>query len=116
MRIYLICSVRNATDEQIQFAENYVKQLEEAGHVVHYPPRDVDQTDDGTGLNICISHAAAIRKADEVHILWDKDSKGSHFDLGMAFVLDKPFVYVDNYETTPYKSYGNVIKAIGRKA
>lgn len=115
MKIYIICSVRNATEEQIAFAENYVRRLEHQGHEVHYPPRDTDQTDDGTGLNICISHRDAMEECDEVHVLWDKDSKGSHVDFGMAFAHYKPIVYVDNFATTPYKSYGNVIKAIGSK-
>ena len=53
---------------------------------------------------------------DEIHFWWDKDSKGSHFDFGMAFMLEafKPVKYVMAEEIieTAHKSYGNVIRKL----
>jgi nucleoside 2-deoxyribosyltransferase len=93
MQIYLICPVRNCTPEQHDAIASYVAELEAAGHTVHYPPRDVDQ-DDPTGYRICCAHRTAMRWADRVDIIWDATSTGSHFDLGMAFALDKPVMVV----------------------
>jgi len=45
MKIFLICSVRDATDEEKIEQEEYIKRLERAGHGVHWPPRDTDQND-----------------------------------------------------------------------
>jgi hypothetical protein len=67
----------------------YVASLEAEGHSVHNPVRDVYQGDP-TGYNICVEHLDSMRAADEVHVIWDVESKGSHFDLGMAFALGKP--------------------------
>ena len=50
MKIFLICPVRTSDDRY--FADWIVYRLEQEGHTVHYPPRDVDQTDDGVGLEI----------------------------------------------------------------
>lgn len=90
--------------------------LESAGHRVHYPPRDVDQTDDGVGLAISEAHRAAMVRCDEVHVVWDPGSTGSHFDFGMAFMLQAwrkvPIVLARPVELTATKSYGNKLAAV----
>lgn len=120
MNIYLIMPVRLATKESDDIATKYVAKLEAEGNHVHFPPRDVDQTDDGCGLRICKAHRNAMFSADEVHVLWDSDSKGSHFDLGMAFIVQliNPFLkfrLVKVPEKTLTKSYTNVLLAISDK-
>jgi hypothetical protein len=91
MRIYLICPVRGIADQSEAAA--YVAELEANGHRVHFPPRDVDQNDT-TGARICYEHREAMLDADAVHVIWDVDSKGSHFDLGMAYAMGLPIVGV----------------------
>lgn len=111
-KIYLICPVRGCDEYTSKALDTYVTQLESEGHEVHYPPRDVDQTDDGIGLEICETHLASMKESDEVHVWWEISSKGSHFDFGMAYALDIPITVINSYETTEYKSYGNVLKAL----
>lgn len=91
MKIYIICPVRNTNPEIQDSILAYVHKLENDGHMVHFPPRDVDQTDP-TGIIICRKHHAAMVDADEVHAVWDSTSYGSHFDLGMAYALGKKVV------------------------
>lgn len=114
--IYLICPVRNATAEDKLFADNYVQQIEKSGKTVHYPPRDVDQTEDGIGFAISDTHRQVMADCSEVHIIWDAESKGSHFDLGMAFMLEKlkgiKIVVARPFEKSEKRSYGNLIKYI----
>ena len=86
MKIYIVCSVRNATDSVRVRLEALTDWLEYRGHDVHLPHRDTDQ--EATGLEICMENAAAISMADEIFVVYDKDSQGSHFDLGMVFALD----------------------------
>jgi len=120
MHIYLICPVRNCPEEVSRFADDYVRRLEADGATVHYPPRDVDQTDDGIGLTISQAHRVAMKACDEVHVIWDPRSLGSHFDFGMAFMLqawrEVPIVLASPVERTPGKSYGNKLAAIARPA
>ena len=115
-RIYLICPVRNCTETAKRFADDYVARLEADGASVHYPPRDVDQTDDGVGLAISEAHRAAMLTCDEVHVIWDSTSLGSHFDFGMAFMLQAwrnvPIVLARPVDLTPSKSYGNKLAAL----
>jgi hypothetical protein len=115
-RVYLICPVRDRTEADRRFADDYVAGLEARGMLVHYPPRDVDQTDDGVGLAISTAHRAAMLNCDEVHVIWDARSVGSHFDFGMAFMLrawrQVPIVIARPYERTATKSYGNKLAAI----
>ena len=105
MRIFLVCPVRG--HDQSEYL-HYVEQLEKSGHVVHYPPRDTDQNDD-TGLRICEDNRRAIEEADEVHVIWDGQSQGALFDIGMAFMLRKKIVAVSLPERTPTKSFQNMI-------
>lgn len=113
-KIYLICPVRNCSEEVQKQLEDYVSVQEALGHKIHFPPRDCKQ--DQRGFGICDTHREAMVNCDEVHFWWDKESKGSHFDFGMAFMLEhfKPIKYVmaEEIEETPHKSYGNVIRKL----
>jgi len=65
------------------------------------------------GIDICNAHAKAMRECDAVGIVWDVDSKGSHFDLGMAFILSKPVTLLKALQPdVGGKSYLKVIKAL----
>lgn len=114
-KIFIISPVRAAKQEILDYLAEYVSKLEEEGHTVHFHVRDVDQTDDGLGLNIITAHRRAMRDADEVHIWWDDDSRGSLFDFGTAwaFSVDKPKKFVainrDEIKSTPGKSYTNIL-------
>ena len=90
----------------------YAEQQRELGHHVHFPPDDDAPQDDPTGVEICRAHRDAMHAADEVHVFWDVSSKGSHFDLGMAYALGKKIVPVVCYQPDPAgKSYWKVMQA-----
>jgi hypothetical protein len=132
MKIYLICSVRKNSPEETSVVEKYVKYLEFQGHKVHFSLRDCDQTDDGIGLKICETHRAAMHRSDECHVIWNPESIGSHFDLGMAFMLQyiKPdfkikiamqvgesgYEYINYPQMTPNKSYTNVLRELNKRS
>lgn len=110
MHIYVVCSVRDADEGRTAEVEKYVKYLEDQGHKVHFPQRDVNQADE-TGINIVRPHRKAMREADRVDIFWDVNSKGSHFDIGMAFMAEAPIHVVMAYQNdTDGKSYYKVMK------
>lgn len=112
MKVFLICPVRNATQEQIARMTQYIDHLEAAGDRVYYPARDNPyENTDSVGLMICNTNTQAIKEADEVHIFWDESSHGSLFDLGAAFALKKKLriVNLDDVERTDHKSFANVI-------
>lgn len=111
MRVYVICPVRHADPFVLNALELYVAQLERGGKTVHYPPRDAPQ-ECPTGRAICEAHRSAMMAADEVHVFWDVESKGSHFDLGMAYALDKRIVPVKHMrgDDPPGKSYWKVMQ------
>ena len=109
MKIHLICPVRNVTDEQQEEIDTYVEALRLEGNTVHNPKYAVDQ-DDATGYNICLGHLTSMSSANRVDIFWDVNSKGSHFDLGMAFAMNKAVKLVKTYTPdTEGKSYVKVI-------
>ena len=84
-RVFLICPVRFATDEEAKLLEDYVSKLESQRYEVHYPKRDTNQEDSTGGYQICRDNCKAIKKAHEIHIYWNETSQGSLFDLGVAF-------------------------------
>ena len=103
---FLICPVRGVDPKE---TENIVKDLEDKGTKVHWPPRDTNQ-DDPIGFDICTQNKQAIKDADEVHVVWDEKSQGCLFDLGMAFSMDKKINIVDIPEETSQKSFQNMIR------
>ena len=103
---FLICPVRGVDPKE---TENIVKDLEDKGTKVHWPPRDTNQ-DDPIGFDICTQNKQAIKDADEVHVVWDEKSQGCLFDLGMAFSMDKKINIVDIPEETSQKSFQNMMR------
>jgi hypothetical protein len=84
--VYIICPVTIADDKDKNNLNAYVSFLEDDGYRVYYPGRDTDQKE--SGFDICLQNGAAIQEADEVHVFYKSSSKGSHFDLGVAFAFD----------------------------
>lgn len=107
MKIFIICTVRSATPEYRKRLEEYVANLEAAGHIVHLPHRDTNQN--GTGFEICTQNGDAIATSDEVHIFYNTESQGTHFDMGVAFALKKVIKFVDRTILTPEKSFKNML-------
>lgn len=107
MKSFLICPVRGL-DPQAHAA--IVARLESDGFTVHWPPRDTDQ-DDPTGLRICRDNAKAIADADVVHVIWDGQSQGCLFDLGVAFALGKAVSPISLPAPTEGKSFQNMVQA-----
>lgn len=83
--IFLICPVRNSSEETTQEIAAYVQKLEDAGYRVYWPTRDTKQ-DDPVGMRICRDNGRAILLADEVHVWYNAGSQGTVFDLGMYFM------------------------------
>ena len=107
MKIFIICSVRDATQKYRDELEAYTSKLERDGITVHLPHRDTDQT--VTGIGICTQNKNAIMDSDEVHIFYNRSSQGTHFDMGMAFVLKKKIVLVSTAQRTAEKSFQNTL-------
>jgi len=94
MNIFIISSVRNADLATKNKLDVYCICLEAMGHFVHLPHRDTDQA--AKGIDICRQNMEAIKNADEVHIFYNGESQGIHFDLGMAFALGKQISVIEN--------------------
>lgn len=111
MKYFLICPVRNATNVQVEHMQNWIFSKRSQGDTVYYPGTDTDQNDP-VGYRICSDNRKALAAADKIAIFWDKDSKGSLFDLGMAFALKKSLeiINLDEIEPTEGKSFSNMIR------
>lgn len=97
-KIFIICTVRNATQQYLDKLYAYVENLETEGHEVHLPPRDTKQEDETGGYVICRTNMAGMMWADEVHVSYNEKSTGTHFDLGMAFMAHKKIHVFDGPE------------------
>lgn len=109
MKIYVICPVRSADPDSTQRIRGYVMDLRKDGHYVFFPPDDAPQSDP-TGKAIVEVEREAVREADEIHVFWDVDSRGSHFDLGMAVAFEKKIVGIDCLQPDlPGKTYWKAV-------
>lgn len=106
-KLFIICTVRGASDEYKQELEDYVAVKESEGCTVHLPHRDTKQ--DQNGIDICSDNTYAINEADEVHVFYNSKSQGTHFDLGVSFALRKKLVVVKNEEYGEGKSFPRMI-------
>ena len=107
MKIYIVCTVRNATEEYRKKLEEHTKLLEDAGNEVYLPHRDTKQDD--TGIKICNSNVDAICRADIIHVFYNRESQGTHFDLGAAFALKKEIIIVENEPYNEGKSFSRML-------
>ena len=119
-KIVIICPVRNAVQEIQGQVKKYVRTLERAGHTVHWPPRDNDQSDP-VGTRICSQMRRAMKDAHEVHIWYDPESQGTLFDIGMLFAFllesDKKVIIInrDQVKVTSHKSFQNVLLELAKE-
>ena len=107
MKIFIICTVRGATEEYKKKLEDYTKSLENEGNIVHLPHRDTKQ--DARGIDICMQNATAIKEADEVHIFYNSSSQGTHFDMGVSFALGKKIIIAESEEVPIGKSFQRML-------
>lgn len=108
--VFLICPVRDANEDQKKRMTEYIANLEHQGLRVYYPARDTYQVDH-IGFRICTDNTKAIRDSAEIHIFYDPESRGTLFDLGVAFALKKKLIIVNTDEVAPTdgKSFANMI-------
>lgn len=107
MKVFIICAVRGATEEYITKLEKYVSDLEASGVDVYAPHRDTEQW--RLGIEICRQNMSAIKGSDEIHIFYSSKSQGTHFDMGVAFALNKKVVIVENEQLTKGKSFQRML-------
>lgn len=107
-KIYILCNIRVMSDEVRQQLNEYVIELTNKGYLVQLPHQDDNQNK--SGYEICQQNMKYIKKADEIHIFYNNQSKGLHFDLGMAFILKKPIVVVKNELYSGGKSFPRMLK------
>ena len=107
MKFFIICTVRGASEEYKKKLEDYVAKLESEGNEIHLPHRDTNQA--GSGTQICTQNMKAIMESDEVHVFYNPDSQGTHFDLGVAFAFGKKLKVVENISYGEGKSFAGMI-------
>ena len=83
--VYMLCPVREATDDEKEFLLDYKKELEEKGLKVWYPA-DTPQEDETGGYRIVTDHCDEILDAKTSHIYWNETSTGSKVDLGSILI------------------------------
>lgn len=105
-KTYLICPVRDVNPLLVW---PVVDQLEIEGWDVYWPARDANQ-DDATGFNILDVHRFHMNDRPFVHLFWLPSSKGSLFDLGMAFAGHKELIVLSQPEPSkPGKSFERMV-------
>lgn len=86
---FLICTVREADENDLKFINDYLLKLRSQGKKIYYPAEDTEQVDSSGGYQICSDNCKAIMDSEETHVYWTDKSQGTKFDLGMAFLLHK---------------------------
>ena len=114
-KAFIICPVRNISDNYREGIEEQVRQLEKS-YQVYYPARDTEQSN--PEYVICYDNLSALANADVVFVVWDGKSQGCLFDLGMAFALNKEIKTITGYmpATTYHKSFQNLIFALEERS
>jgi len=104
-KVFLICSVRNTSKQDIDKFREYKKEKRKEGYFVHYPNDDTPQ-DDPIGQNICIINKEAIKESIEVHLYWNPTSVGTRFDLSMVVMANKKLMIINEDELKkPFDEY-----------
>jgi len=116
MNIFVIRPIRGIGKEKDEAYKFQVQEIKNTCEFVYGEPVNIydpametDQT--GSEVKICQQNLDAIKKADVVYVIWDGNSQGVLFDLGMAFALGKEIRPVIGYfpKMTKEKSFANLI-------
>ena len=102
MKKFFIIHSKGLTDKASKLAD----ELRSEGNEVYVPGIETPQ--DSDVLTISKKNREAMRKSDEVRIIWDGTSHGVVFDLGMAFAMEKPM----KLEYIIPKSMGGLMKLL----
>ena len=97
-KTFIIGSVREASKNEEEIGEVLKERLKQIGVRAHLPKKDTVQ--EARGLHVCMQNGEAIRESDKVTLLYNENSKGTHFDLGESFKLRKeiiPLLFQYNY-------------------
>lgn len=105
--VFIICSVRGMDKDYLDKLFRYAESLEAEGKTVYLPPRDTNQS--LSGLDINKSNREGIKNADEIHVFYNPNSSGTHFDLGQAFAFKKPIKIIEEIELPTGSVYNNTI-------
>ena len=109
MKVYILCPVRKMTDDEKEIVEKYIDEMSKEFEVHSY--KNVEQNCK-TGSSIVLAHQKALEECDEVHVFWNCESTGSHFDLGMAYALGKTIIFVELFKDNEGKSYYKALNEI----
>ena len=101
--IFLISPVRNASEEQKKEIEEYKRICEQLKYKIYVPHLDTVQTDLLGGYTICHRNALGLSSSDAVHMYYDQNSRGSMFDLGVAYACEEPLIII-NKDRIEYNS------------
>lgn len=108
-KFFLICPVRNASEEQKVEMNEYADNAINNGFIVHNPNGDTVQKDMFGGYAICRQNAFGIATSSEIRMFYDQSSKGSMFDLGVAYYLNKPLIVLNEnkikYDITDFGDF-----------
>ncbi len=108
-KFFVICPVRNATEAKKIEMKEYVDNAKESGYIVHNPNGDTVQEDKFGGYAICRQNAFGMSSSSEIRMFYDQSSKGSMFDLGVAYYLNKPLKVLNEdkikYDETDFGDY-----------
>lgn len=112
VNVFVISPVRRANEDHRRFLRNYrdIWDSPEGGCNLYIPMFDTKQ--DMSELEINMKHKRLIETCDEVHVLYQSESSGIHFDLGMAFMAGKPIRVIGDIKETDEKSYANFLNTL----
>lgn len=114
---FVICPVREATDETEIFIKEYISEQEKKGKKIYWPKINTNQIDE-IGARICIENVNALANSKEIKVFYDPSSKGSHFDIGNVFLLyfltDKPISLINTPEDKEGKSFVKLINFLDK--
>jgi hypothetical protein len=108
-KVFIIRPVRltnYSIDKAIEGIRNAYSETVE----IHDPSIHTDQ--EANEYEICSNNSSAIKNADEIWLWYNDQSKGSHFDIGIAFTLNKPIRFINNVNKYRFCSEKTFVKMI----
>ena len=81
----MLCSVRNATDEEKTYLLDCKRRIKEKGFKVHYFA-ETSPGDEIGGFRIVMDHCNEILNSRTVHAYFNPSSKGSKYDFRSSLI------------------------------
>lgn len=87
-KMFLICTDPKKDEARAEQIDTIIKNANKQDIGVYYPKKDTKSMEDNIGFDTCVATANAIGNSNIVGLIYDRESHGMMFEIGVAYYFE----------------------------